>query len=279
MILPGSRPFVGGLDVAGVIVAKGANVHDWHIGDKVLYHGNMYRRQGGFASLAVHDSRTLTKHPHLSAIEAAASPCAGWTAYRAVKDKLHIENKESILVYGASGGVGSYALQLSRYFKVKTIIAVCSENNFEYAKSLGATHCFDYRDQELVKKISSLVPSNGIDCVLDCIGGDAQTLTSSLLGFDGELVELVSTIDSTQHFNTFDRGLTFHQLSLGAGHNYGQKGFDSIISAGDKMNNLLEKNSISTPNIFSIRFEEIPETLYQIRLGHSRGKYVAVMDE
>ena len=68
--------------------------------------------------------------------------------YRALNDKLHLEGKKSIVIYGASGGVGSYALQLSRYFQLDTVIAVCSEHNFEYATSLGATHCLDYRDQQ-----------------------------------------------------------------------------------------------------------------------------------
>lgn len=266
---------VGGLDVSGVIVAKGSLVSDWNIGDRVLYHGNMRRCQGGFAAFSVHDSRTLTKHPDRSDIEAAASPCAGWTAYRALNDKLHLAGKKSIVIFGASGGVGSYALQLSRHFQVDTIIAVCSEHNFDYATSLGATHCLDYRNQQLLTKVNSIVENQGIECALDCIGGPAQALTSSMLGFDEQLVELVSTIDSAQHQNAFDRGLTLHQLSLGAGHVNGEMGMKSIIQAGIAMNNLLEQNIIVSPKTKTITLNDIPEVLNQIRQGHSRGKYVA----
>ena len=271
----GNRDMVGGLDVSGVIVAKGSRVSDWNIGDRVLYHGNMRRRQGGFASFSIHDSRTLTKHPDLSDIEASASPCAGWTAYRALNDKLHLAGKKSIVIYGASGGVGSYALQLSRSFQLDTIIAVCSEHNFDYATSLGATHCLDYRDQQLLTKVNSIVENQGVECALDCIGGSAQALISSMLGFDGQLVELVNTIDSTQHQNAFDRGLTLHQLSLGAGHVNGELGMKSITQAGIAMNNLLEKNIIASPQIKTITLSDIPEILHQIRQGHSQGKYVA----
>ena len=271
----GNRDMVGGLDVSGVIIAKGSMVSDWNIGDHVLYHGNMRRRQGGFAAFSVHDSRTLTRHPDISVIEAAASPCAGWTAYRALNDKLHLAGKSSIVIYGASGGVGSYALQLSRYFQLETIIAVCSEHNFDYATSLGATHCLDYRDQQLLTKVNTIVENHGIECALDCIGGPAQALTSSMLSFDGQLVELVSTIDSTQHQNTFDRGLTLHQLSLGAGHVNGEMGMKSITQAGIAMNTLLEQNIIASPQTTTVTLSDIPDILNQIRQGHSRGKYVA----
>ncbi|MBF9003202.1 MULTISPECIES: zinc-binding dehydrogenase [Vibrio] len=270
-----NRDMVGGLDVSGVIVAKGNKVSGWNIGDRVLYHGNMRRRQGGFASFSVHDSRTLTKHPNLSDIEAAASPCAGWTAYRALNDKLHLAGKNSIVIYGASGGVGSYALQLSRYYQLDTIIAVCSEHNFDYATSLGATHCLDYRDQQLLNKVNAIVENQGIECALDCIGGPAQALTSSMLGFDGQLVELVSTIESTQHHKAFDRGLTLHQLSLGAGHVNGEIGMRSLTQAGIAMNNLLEMNIITSPKTNTITLSDIPEVLKEIRQGHSLGKYVA----
>lgn len=275
MVEKGQREFVGGLDVSGIIVAKGSEVRDWRIGDRVLYHGNMRRRQGGFASLSIHDSRTLTRHPNVSEVQAAASPCAGWTAFRALNDKLHIKGKRSIVIYGASGGVGSYAVQLSRYFQLESIIAVCSEHNFEYVTSLGATHCIDYRDQQLLPNVATIVKDQGAECVLDCIGGAAQALTSAMLGFDGQLVELVSTIDSSKHQHAFDRGLTLHQLSLGAGHINGELGMKSITQAGIAMNSLLENNKIRSPQITTITLEDIPETLANIRLGRSRGKFVA----
>jgi NADPH:quinone reductase len=272
---PGKRAMVGGLDVSGVIIAKGSQVTGWGIGERVLYHGNMRRRQGGFALLAVHDSRTLIKHPNLSEVAAAAAPCAGWTAYRALNDKLHSAGKKRMLIYGASGGVGSYAIQLSRYFKLKTIIAVCSESNFAYVKSLGATHCIDYRDQQLPSKVASITDNQGVECALDCIGGAAQALTSSMLSYDGQLVELVSTIDSTHHQNSFDRGLSLHQLSLGAGHVNGDAGKKSIIDSGIAMNQLLEKGIITSPQTTTITLADIPDALSQIKQGHSRGKFVA----
>jgi len=275
MVIAGERDFVGGLDVSGTIVSKGSQVHGWEIGDKVLYHGNMRRRQGGFAKFAIHDARTLTKHPNISSAEAAASPCAAWTAYRALIDKLHIKKHGSILIYGATGGVGSYALQLCRHFQLSTIIAVCSEENFSYANGLGATHCFDYRDPMFFEKIKGFVGENGVDYALDCVGGSAQVICSSLLGFDGQLAELVSTIETSAHQNIFGRALSFHQVSLGSGHIYGPNGVHSITNAGNAINQLLEIGAIQPPKITTIDIGDIPNILYNIRNSHTQGKFVA----
>lgn len=96
-----------------------------------------------------------------------------------------------------------------------------------------------------------------------------------MLGFDGQLVELVSTINSAQHQNPFDRGLTLHQLSLGAGHVNGENGMKSITQAGIAMNDLFDQNIIASAQTNIIALSDIPDILNQIRQGHARGEYVA----
>ena len=73
--------WVGGLDVSGEIVEIGSEVKCFKPGDLVLTHGNMFRKNGGFSTYTVQDYRTIILHPNISANVAAASPCAGWTAY------------------------------------------------------------------------------------------------------------------------------------------------------------------------------------------------------
>ena len=103
-------PHILGLDVAGVIDAVGEGVEGWQQGDAVFYHGN-YGRPGGFAEFTVTTARTLVRTPQgLSAIDAAALPCAGFTAYQALVEKLHIQSGQTILVQGGAGGVGGFAL-------------------------------------------------------------------------------------------------------------------------------------------------------------------------
>jgi NADPH:quinone reductase-like Zn-dependent oxidoreductase len=103
--------WVPGLDVSGHIAEVGRKVEKWKVGDRVLCHGNMFRPCEGFAEFTVQDAETLIPHPDLRAEIAAATPCAGWTAWRALNDKLRAHEHNSILITGGSGGVGGFATQ------------------------------------------------------------------------------------------------------------------------------------------------------------------------
>ena len=186
--------FVGGLDVSGEIVAIGKQVTGWAVGDRVLYHGNMRRVHGGFAEYALQDARTLTAHPNVPAEFAAATPCAAWTAYRALVDKLNIESRSSIFIAGGAGGVGSFAIQLAKHFGVSKIVTTASTAKHSYVKKLGATHVIDYRSDDVAEQIMNLTDGLGVDVALDCVGGDNDLLAASVLGFEGQMVELVKTV-------------------------------------------------------------------------------------
>ena len=131
----------------------GPGVDGWRPGDRVLYHGNMFRPHGGFAEFAIHAAATLTPHPNVAAVEAAATPCAAWTAYRSLVDKLHVQPGQSLLVIGGAGGVGSFAVQFARYLGMNPIIATCSAHNFDLVRQFGATDVLDYHEGEVGKRV------------------------------------------------------------------------------------------------------------------------------
>lgn len=266
--------FVGGLDVAGEIIEVGEKVIEWDVGDRVLYHGNMRRTQGGFAEYAVHDSRTLIEHPDVDSCVAAATPCAGWTAWNALVDKLDIEHRDSIFIAGGSGGVGSFAIQLAKHYKVRNIITTCSEKNHAYVGQLGATHCIDYRNQDVESLVDEITLGKGVDVALDCVGGDNDILCTKVLGYQGQMVELVQNVRPEAYDDIFLRGLSFHQLSLGSGHVNHRKGRNSIVSAGNAFNLLLEKGEVVVPQLEIITLEQAAETLTQIREQRTVGKVV-----
>lgn len=266
--------FVGGLDVAGEIVEVGDKVIEWAVGDRVLYHGNMRRTQGGFAEYSVHDSRTLIEHPDVDSVVAAATPCAGWTAWNALVDKLDIENRDSIFIAGGSGGVGSFAIQLARHYKVPTIITTCSEKNHTFVAELGATHCIDYRNQDVEQIVDEITQGRGVDVALDCVGGDNDILCTKVLGYQGHMVELVQNVRPEAYDDIFLRGLSFHQLSLGSGHVNHRKGRNSIVSAGNAFNLLLEKGEVVVPQLEIIALDQAGETLTKIREQRTVGKVV-----
>lgn len=266
--------FVGGLDVSGTIVKVGDKVIEWEVGDRVLYHGNMRRTQGGFAEFSVHDSRTLTAHPNIDPAVAAATPCAGWTAWCALVDKLDIANRDSIFIAGGSGGVGTFALQLARHYKVPTIITTCSEKNHAYVEQLGATHCIDYLNQNVRQEVMAITEGKGVDVALDCVGGDNDILCSEVLGYQGQMVELVQNVRPELYSDIFLRGLSFHQLSLGSGHVNGRKGRNSIVSAGNAFNLLLDQGEILVPQLQIISLDDAAEAIMGIREQRTVGKIV-----
>lgn len=270
--------FVGGLDVSGEIIAVGSKVDNWQVGDKVLYHGNMRRAHGGFAEFAIQDSRTLVKHPVISAESAASIPCAAWTAYRALVDKLNASHKESILITGGSGGVGSFAIQIAKALGVKTIITTCSQANHEVVRQLGATHVIDYRSSDVVAEVMKMTEEQGVDIALDCVGGDNDKLAADVLAYEGEMVELVQVVMPERYDNAFLKGLSFHQLSLGSGHVNGPKGMKTLVDAGNAVNALVESGDVVVPNLKVITLEEIGDALLDIRSQRTVGKIIAKLD-
>lgn len=267
--------FIGGLDVSGEIVAVGSAVKDWSIGDKVLYHGNMTRKNGGFAEFAIQDARTLVAHPKVAQEVAASTPCAAWTAYRALVDKLDVENKTSLFIAGGSGGVGSFAIQIAKYFGVETIITSCSERNHDFVKQLGATHILNYQSQDVEQEIMQITNGVGVEAALDCVGGDNDQLCASVLCYEGEMVELVKTVDPTLYKDAFLRGLSFHQLRLGSGHRNGNKGLQTLVTAGQKVSELLENERLQVPNLNIISLEQVGDALMGMRSQRTVGKIVA----
>ncbi len=266
--------FVGGLDVAGEIIEVGDKVIEWSVGDRVLYHGNMRRTQGGFAEYAVQDSRTLIEHPDTDSAVAAATPCAGWTAWCALVDKLDISKRDSIFIAGGSGGVGSFAIQLAKHYKVPKIITTCSAKNHAFVEALGATHCIDYLESDVVARVDEIMQGKGVEVALDCVGGDNDILCSKVLGYQGQMVELVQVVRPEAYENVFLRGLSFHQLSLGSGHVNHRRGRNAIVSAGNAFNLLLEQGEITIPQLQIISLDEAGDALTKIREQRTVGKVV-----
>lgn len=263
-----------GLDVAGEIVALGADVKGWNIGDRVLYHGNMFEPHGGFAEFAIHKAESLLSHPNVSSVIAASTPCAGWTAWRALIDKLRVQEQHSLLIMGASGGVGSFAIQVAKAKGVSKIIACCSSKNHEYVLGLGATHALDYQDEDWLQKIYNITDGQGVDRAVDCVGREHDVAISNSLSFEGEMVSLVTSLRTESYKDIFMRGLSFHQFSLGAAHGNGTKGVEKLLEAGKNFSILLEKGMISVPVLQEISLEEVGEALFNMKQRKTLGKIV-----
>ncbi len=135
-----------GADLAGRVEAVGANVKLFRPGDEVF---GCHR--GAFAEyVSVPEGHLAKKPAPLSFEEAAALPMAGITALQALRDNGRIQPGLKVLIYGAGGGVGTFAVQIARSFGAE-VTAVCGPNNQELARSLGATRVIDYTKEDFAK--------------------------------------------------------------------------------------------------------------------------------
>ena len=266
--------WVAGLDVSGHIVEVGANVTRWKAGDRVLCHGNMFRPHGGFAEYSVQHAAALILHPELDAPVAAATPCAGWTAWRALNDKLQAQGADSILITGGSGGVGGFAVQIAAHFEIETIIATCSKANHDYVRSLGATHLIDYKNEEVVSRVMAITRQEGVALGLDTVGGDNDILAANSLRFEGQMVELVDTVRPRDYQDAFMKGLSFHQLSLGAGHRYGPSSVATLVNAGTAFSPLVEQGIVNIPALETVSLEQAGDRLREMLQQRTVGKIV-----
>lgn len=271
-----TEQFVTGLDVAGVVKEKGTDVSEFNIGDEVFYHGNMLEPNGGFAEYAVQKANMAFYKPkEFSFIEIAATPCAGWTAWRAIHEKLAVEPNDIVVINGATGGVGSYALQIAKNVGyAQTVIGVCSSKHEDYALQLGADATIDYHTEDVEKRLKELTLETGITKAFDIVGNNNDIALANSLAFNGHLVELVDYVQPTQYDNAFLKSLTLHQLSLGGGYSFGEAGHQSIRKAGIQFTTALIQGDILLPKITPLNWEQTILKLNNILSGGNIGKFV-----
>jgi NADPH:quinone reductase-like Zn-dependent oxidoreductase len=138
-----------GADIAGRVEAVGSNVKQFKPGDEVF--GEARGGCGGFAEYVCARENAVAMKPAKSSFEeAAAVPMAALTALQGLRDEGQIKPGQKVLINGASGGVGTFAVQLAKYFGAE-VTAVCSTGNLEAARSLGADQVVDYTREDVTK--------------------------------------------------------------------------------------------------------------------------------
>jgi len=168
---------VRGVDVAGVVEAVGGDVKRLRPGD-VVYGGC----RGSFAEYAsAGENEVAPKPANLTFEQAAAVPVAGLTALKAVRDAAQVRPGQKVLINGASGGVGTFAVQIARAFGAE-VTGVCSTRNVELVKSIGAEHVVDYTREDFTR--------SGLqyDVILDNAGTGGISGSRRVLAPDGTLI-------------------------------------------------------------------------------------------
>lgn len=168
LLLPYKLPFVLGHDVAGVVTKIGSKVSQFRVGDEVFARPADFRI-GTFAEyIAIHEKDIALKPKNISMEEAASIPLVALTVWQAFVEKAKLQKGQKVFIQAGSGGVGTIAIQLSKYLGA-TVATTTSANNFELVKSLGADVVIDYKTQdfETVLKDYDLVLNSQDDKMLE----------------------------------------------------------------------------------------------------------------
>ncbi len=180
-------PLVLGAELSGVVEALGEEVTTFKPGDEV-YGATNGMFTGAYAECALASAEMIAAKPKkLSHVDAASSPIGAVTAWQMLFDYAHAAAGQTVLIHGAAGNVGAYAVQLARHASLHTI-ATASGADLEYVKSLSAEQFVDYQTARFESSVS------GVDIVLDTVGGDTQYRSLSVLKPGGILVSIVSKV-------------------------------------------------------------------------------------
>ena len=177
-------PFVPGNEVCGIIEDKGKNV-DLSVGTKVIGIPPI----GGFAEfVAINKNLVIPVHENFNSLAGASLPINYGTSYYALKRRANAKRGESLLVLGASGGIGTASIQLAKVMGLKTICAVGSEDKAEYVKSLGGDEIVRYDQVDLKETVKELTGGKGVDIVIDPVGGEVSEQALRATAFNGRLL-------------------------------------------------------------------------------------------
>jgi NADPH:quinone reductase-like Zn-dependent oxidoreductase len=256
-----------GSDIAGRVEAVGRNVKQFQSGDEVFGNTAKYGF-GGFAEyVAVPENALVLKPTNISLEEAAAVPQAALTALQGLRDKGHIQKGQKVLIHGAGGGVGTFAVQIAKSFGAE-VTAVCSTRNLDIVRSLGADHVIDYTQEDFTRngqQYDLILAANGYHSIADYKRALSPTGTYVTTGGS-----------NAQMFQTMLLGplisRTGRQKMGNSAHKPNQK--DLAF-----MKELLEASKVKPVIDRRFPLRDVADAIRYLEAGHAQGKVVITMDQ
>lgn len=256
-------PLVPGMDASGGVDALGEGVEGYSVGDDVFGSvGKSYLGEGALAEFVTVSAGTVTHKPSsLDHTVAAAIPTAGVTALD-MADALELSEGQTVVAVGATGGVGSFFVQLAARRGAK-VVAVCRSENADYARGLGAIDVIDYAEGDVADAVGSRYP-DGIDAVAD-MHGDAE-----------QLARLAEHVPSGGHVASVVGAVDIETL--------GARGVEATNIQGrvttaslDILSGMLEAGELVAPEIRTYPLAEAADALTAVGTSHVRGKIVVAV--
>lgn len=256
---------IPGGDIAGLVEAVGRNVKQFQPGDEVF--GDLSGcGWGGFAEyVSVPENVLAPKPSHLSFEEAAAVPMAAVTALQSLRNKGRVKSEQKVLIYGASGGVGTFAVQIAKAFGAE-VTGVCSTRNVEIIRSIGADHAIDYTKEDFSKK------ADVYDLIIGANGYQPISVYKRALSPNGIFVHVGGS--GTQMFQAMVLGPWISMT--------GKKKIGSFLQRPNQkdlffIRELLETGKIKPVIDRQYQLSEIQEAFRYFEKGHAQGKVVITM--
>jgi NADPH:quinone reductase-like Zn-dependent oxidoreductase len=253
---------VRGSDVAGRVEAVGEHVTRFQPGDEVF--GTC---RGSFAEYAcARADRVALKPANIGFEQAAAVPISGHTALQAIRDQGKVRAGQRVLVIGAGGGVGTFAVQVAKAFGAE-VTGVCSTTKAELVRSIGADHVIDYTREDFADGPTRY------DVIIDAAGNRSLSHLRRALAAEGTLV-IVGGEGGGKWFGGIDRQLRATVLSLFVHQKLGT--FISKESEQDleTLREFLEAGTVTPVVDRTFPLSEVPAAIRYLRDGHARGKVV-----
>ena len=258
-----------GVDFAGTVEAVGKNVTQFKPGDEVF--GG---RGGAFAQyVCPRATRAVALKPTSVSFEDAASVnIAGITALQALRDKGKVQPGQKVLINGASGGVGTFAVQIAKSLGAD-VTGVCSTRNVDLVKSLGADHVIDYTKEDFTKS------AERYDVMLDNVGNHSLSECRGVLTPNGKYVLIGGGGASDQGFlGGLGKALWAMVFSKFVNQQMGMMMADANHNDLTVLADMMQSGKLKPVIDRSYKLEQVPDAIRYLEQGHARGKVVISVD-
>lgn len=255
-----------GADIAGVVEEVGKDVKQFHIGDEIF--GDLSGSHfGGFAEYVCASENEIAVKPiNLTFEEAAAVPLASITALQALRDKGRIQPRQNVLINGASGGVGTFAVQIAKSFGAE-VTAVCSTNKIEMVRSIGSDYIIDY------KKVDFTQNGKGYDLIIATNGYHPILNYKRALSSNGIYVMTGGSLAQM-----FQAAFFGPMISI-----FSRKRLGNLLARSNKKDLMYVKELIENGSVVPVidrryPLSKVADAIRYLEEGHAIGKVVITMD-
>jgi len=254
-----------GVDVAGQVEAVGGNITQFKPGDEVF--GSC---QGAFAEyVCAPESALVTKPNNVTFEQAASAPVAAFTALQGLRDKGQIRPGQKVLINGAAGGVGTFAVQIAKSFGAE-VTGVCSTRNVDMVRSIGADRVIDYTQEDFTKR------GQRYDLIFDCVGNHSLSACRRVLNVKGICV-MVGDRSGRGMIGVLARLIAALVLSW-----FVSQKLVTFLARPSKADLSIMRELMATGKVRPVidkryRLNEVPDAIRYLEEGHARGKVVITL--